>query len=272
MLVTMISSAIAFTTQTQTKLRTTYTARKASLRDSDTSDFDLKKNDRENVIIGSAQSLTLQVHTFGDAIQNSLIVGGKRISPGTMCAAAYEMLKGSQNVAIITALAFEAMHPMLAGGTFLSTSFDHLAEITPSSIEPDQILDLVSRLGKQVVGAEGLAGVQVINAAKFEGNNQDETLMKHTLNDSIWIEHSQKTAALLQAVTSFGNVLGEAIHDEMNINPKFAFQVADDVNGVSDAIKAFFAREHTNPRKPEIVSLLLMFLEVYKALHGLHIM
>lgn len=119
---------------------------------------------------------------------------------------------------------------ILAGDSLLSTSFEHVAKHTPSSVSPDKIVNVISRLGKSV-GAEGLAGGQVMD---LECEGKPGT----TLDDLKWI-HIHKTATLLQVAVASGAVLGGATEEEVAACEKFAmdiglaFQVADDILDVT---------------------------------------
>jgi len=121
---------------------------------------------------------------------------------------------------------------ILAGDALLSTSFEHVAENTPKTIDPLRILDVVVRLGKSV-GPVGLAGGQVMDL-ECEGRGEGAV----TLEDLTWI-HTHKTATLLQVAVASGAVLGGATKEEVESCEKFAlniglaFQVADDILDVT---------------------------------------
>jgi len=122
---------------------------------------------------------------------------------------------------------------ILSGDALLSTSFQHVAENTPKTIDPLRILDVVIRLGKSV-GPVGLAGGQVMDL-ECEGKNRKKEV---TLDDLTWI-HTHKTATLLQVAVASGAVLGGATEEEVTSVEKFAlniglaFQVADDILDVT---------------------------------------
>lgn len=119
---------------------------------------------------------------------------------------------------------------ILAGDALLSTSFQHVAENTPSTIPTNRILDVVIRLGKSV-GPVGLAGGQVMDL-------ECEAKPDVTLSDLTWI-HTHKTATLLQVAVASGAILGGATEEEVERCEKFAlniglaFQVADDILDVT---------------------------------------
>lgn len=120
----------------------------------------------------------------------------------------------------------------MAGDALLSTSFQHVAEKTPSDIDPARVLDVVIRLGKSV-GPVGLAGGQVMDL-ECEAKNDA------TLDDLRWI-HTHKTATLLQVAVACGAILGGAEPEEVAaceefaLNIGLAFQVADDILDVTQS-------------------------------------
>jgi len=269
MLVAASSSAAAFTT-TSKPSRTGFTSLKATVEGSAAkTTFDLneylasKKDDIENALKASVASKIPQTDKICESMDYSLMAGGKRIRP-VLCIAACEMFGGSQEAAMPTAVALEMIHTMslihddlpsmdnddlrrgkptnhiiygedvaiLAGDALLSTSFQHVAEMTPSSVGNDRILEIIIRLGKSV-GAVGLAGGQVMDL-ECEGKDQNDV----TLDDLIWI-HTHKTATLLQSAVACGAILGGATPEEVQACDKFAlniglaFQVADDILDVT---------------------------------------
>lgn len=239
-----------------------------NLFQSTTTDFSLdeylasKIGPIEEALKASVESRIPQTDKICEAMSYSLMAGGKRIRP-VLCIAACEMFAdGSQDIAMPTAVALEMIHTMslihddlpsmdnddlrrgkptchviygedvaiLAGDSLLSTSFEHVAKHTPSSVSPDKIVNVISRLGKSV-GAEGLAGGQVMD---LECEGKPGT----TLDDLKWI-HIHKTATLLQVAVASGAVLGGATEEEVAACEKFAmdiglaFQVADDILDVT---------------------------------------
>mmetsp|Transcript_8026 Transcript_8026/g.11467 ORF Transcript_8026/g.11467 Transcript_8026/m.11467 type:complete len:342 (-) Transcript_8026:70-1095(-) len=230
-------------------------------------DFDLnsyllsKKDTIEAALEASVQSEIQQTKKICESMSYSLMAGGKRIRP-VLCIAACEMFGGTEEVAMPTAVALEMIHTMslihddlpsmdnddlrrgkptnhviygedvaiLAGDALLSTSFQHVAQNTPRSVDPERILDVVTRLGKSV-GAVGLAGGQVMDL-------ECEARSDVTLDDLTWI-HTHKTATLLQVAVASGAILGGATPEEVEAVEKFAlniglaFQVADDILDVT---------------------------------------
>jgi len=232
-----------------------------------TTDFDLnsyllsKKEVIEKALDASVESLTPETDKICESMSYSLMAGGKRIRP-VLCIAACEMFGGSEADAMPTAVALEMIHTMslihddlpamdnddlrrgkptnhkiygddvaiLAGDALLSTSFQHVAQNTPSTIDPHRILDVVIRLGKSV-GPVGLAGGQVMDL-ECEGKSDV------TISDLTWI-HTHKTATLLQVAVASGAILGGATEEEVKSCERFAldiglaFQVADDILDVT---------------------------------------
>jgi len=220
-----------------------------------------KKDGIEAALKASVESQTPETDKICESMGYSLMAGGKRIRP-VLCIAACEMFGGSQEDAMPTAVALEMIHTMslihddlpsmdnddlrrgkptnhiiygedvaiLAGDALLSTSFQHVAEQTPKTVELERILDVVIRLGKSV-GPIGLAGGQVMDL-ECEGKSGV------TLEDLTWI-HTHKTATLLQVAVASGAILGGATPEEVQSCEKFAlniglaFQVADDILDVT---------------------------------------
>lgn len=244
------------------------TASASALNVASATSFDLdqyllsKKGPIEAALEESVKSRIPQTDKICESMSYSLMAGGKRIRP-VLCIAACEMVGGTQDQAMPTAVALEMIHTMslihddlpsmdnddlrrgkptnhviygedvaiLAGDSLLSTSFEHVARNTPrDTVSAEQIVDVISRLGKSV-GAEGLAGGQVMD---LECEGKPGT----TLDDLKWI-HIHKTATLLQVAVASGAVLGGATPEQVAACEKFAmdiglaFQVADDILDVT---------------------------------------
>jgi len=220
-----------------------------------------KKETIEKALEASVHSDTPETDKICESMSYSLMAGGKRIRP-VLCIAACEMFGGSEADAMPTAVALEMIHTMslihddlpamddddlrrgkptnhvvygedvaiLSGDALLSTSFQHVAENTPTTISPLRILDVVIRLGKSV-GPVGLAGGQVMDL-------ECEAKAGVTLQELTWI-HTHKTATLLQVAVASGAVLGGASEEEVKscerfaLNIGLAFQVADDILDVT---------------------------------------
>ncbi|MEM1167925.1 MAG: geranylgeranyl diphosphate synthase CrtE [Cyanobacteria bacterium P01_H01_bin.35] len=191
-----------------------------------------------------------------EAMRYSLLAGGKRLRP-ILCLATCELAGGNIEMAMPTACALEMIHTMslihddlpamdnddyrrgkltnhkvygediaiLAGDGLLSYAFEFVATQT-KNVLPQQVLQVIARLGK-AVGAAGLVGGQVVDLAS-EGLSQvsEETL--HFI-------HTHKTGALLEACVVCGAILASA--SEINLqrlsryaqNIGLAFQIVDDI-------------------------------------------
>ena len=184
-----------------------------------------------------------------------------------MCIAACEMMGGTAEMAMPTAVALEMIHTMslihddlpsmdndslrrgkptnhviygedvaiLAGDALLSTAFEHVAKHTPKHVPADRIVEVISRLGASV-GATGLAGGQVMDL-ECEGK------AGVGLSELTWI-HTHKTAALLKVSVAAGAILGGATPAEVRacetyaLDIGLAFQVADDILDVTASTEA----------------------------------
>jgi geranylgeranyl diphosphate synthase type II len=140
-----------------------------------------------------AESVVAKSHReekISESMRYSLLAGGKRVRPA-LCIAACEMMGGTQELAMPTAVALEMIHTMslihddlpamdndtlrrgkptnhvlfgeniaiLAGDALLSTSFEHVARYTKGA-DPARVVEVIMRLGESV-GVRGLAGGQV---------------------------------------------------------------------------------------------------------------
>lgn len=264
-------SSLAFTGSQSAFLSTAAAAGSTRLSatavDSDTT-FDLtayltaKKGPIEAALDASIVSTQKETDKICESMSYSLMAGGKRVRP-VMCIAACEMVGGSEDAAMPCAVSLEMIHTMslihddlpamddddlrrgeptnhvvygedvaiLAGDAMLSTSFEHVARYTPKDkVSADRVVDVIVRLGK-CVGAEGLAGGQVMDL-------ECEAKENATLEELRWI-HTHKTAALLVAAVACGAVLGGASDEEVAACEEFgtkiglAFQVADDILDVT---------------------------------------
>ncbi|MDJ0554768.1 MAG: polyprenyl synthetase family protein [Microcoleaceae cyanobacterium MO_207.B10] len=191
-----------------------------------------------------------------EAMRYSLLAGGKRLRP-ILCLATCELTGGTIEMAMPTACALEMIHTMslihddlpamdnddyrrgkltnhkvygediaiLAGDGLLSYAFEFVAAQT-KNVLPQQVLQVVARLGK-AVGAAGLVGGQVVDLAS-EGISE---VSEETLN----FIHIHKTGALLEASVVCGGILATASptnlerlsHFAKNIG--LAFQIVDDI-------------------------------------------
>ena len=198
-----------------------------------------------------------------ESMRYSLLAGGKRIRP-IMCIAACEMLGGSEEDAMATAVAIEMIHSMslihddlpsmddddfrrgkptnhkvygepvaiLAGDALLSCAFEHVAKGTPKSVPAERIVEVIRRLG-EAVGPVGLAGGQAMDI-----DCEGKPLGSVSLDELRWI-HLHKTAKLLQVSCATGAVLAGASDKDVQAVSTYAddiglaFQVADDILDVT---------------------------------------
>lgn len=191
-----------------------------------------------------------------EAMRYSLLAGGKRLRP-ILCLATCELSGGNIEMAMPTACALEMIHTMslihddlpamdnddyrrgkltnhkvygediaiLAGDGLLSYAFEFVATQT-KNVLPQQVLQVIARLGK-AVGAAGLVGGQVVDLAS-EGLSQvsEETL--HFI-------HTHKTGALLEACVVCGAILASASQTNVEKLSRYAqniglaFQIVDDI-------------------------------------------
>lgn len=241
--------------------------RRSLLRLEGASSFDLKEYlEEKRIAVEKALGESIvtscpETETITESMRYSLMAGGKRIRP-IMCIAACEMLGGTAEMAMPTAVAIEMIHTMslvhddlpamdndslrrgvptnhvvfgediaiLAGDALLSEAFEHCATNTPKSVPAERVVEVLRRLGKSV-GPVGLAGGQVMDL-------QCEGKEGVTLDQLRWI-HAHKTAALLQVAVTCGAILAGATDDEVKaldtyaLDVGLAFQVADDILDVT---------------------------------------
>lgn len=226
-----------------------------------TENFDLKTYMTERAAaVETALSDSIPVvypEKIHEAMRYSLLAGGKRVRP-VICLATCELVGGSVEQAMPTAVALEMIHTMslihddlpsmdnddyrrgkltnhkvygenvaiLAGDALLSLSFEHVARET-KDVDPQRVLRVITEVGR-CVGALGLVGGQYVDI-ECEGDWENTSL--ETLK---WI-HTHKTAVLLEASVVAGAILGGASDEEVEDLRKFAlniglaFQVIDDI-------------------------------------------
>ena len=191
-----------------------------------------------------------------EAMRYSLLAGGKRLRP-ILCLATCELAGGSIEMAMPTACALEMIHTMslihddlpamdnddyrrgkltnhkvygediaiLAGDGLLSYAFEFVATQT-KDVPPQQVLQVITRLGK-AVGAAGLVGGQVVDLAS-EGLSQVSEKTLHFI-------HTHKTGALLEACVVCGAILAGASQTNVERLSRYAqniglaFQIVDDI-------------------------------------------
>eukprot|EP00958_Prasinococcus_capsulatus_P000224 scaffold18_cov401-Prasinococcus_capsulatus_cf.AAC.4 len=229
--------------------------------DASTEDFDLKTYLTERAAaVETALSDSIPLvypEKIHESMRYSLLAGGKRVRP-VICLATCELVGGTVEQAMPTAVALEMIHTMslihddlpsmdnddyrrgkltnhkvygenvaiLAGDAMLAQSFEHIARNT-ENVEPQRVLRVISEVGR-CVGSLGLVGGQYVDI-ECEGDWENTSL--DTLK---WI-HTHKTAALLEAAVVSGALLGGASDEEVEDLRKFAlniglaFQVIDDI-------------------------------------------
>jgi geranylgeranyl diphosphate synthase type II len=194
-----------------------------------------------------------------DAMRYSLLAGGKRLRP-ILCLAACELVGGSSELAIPTAVALEMIHTMslihddlpamdnddlrrgrptnhkvygdamaiLAGDAMLSRAFEMVA-VRSANVPADRLLRVVGELAL-VSGAPGLVGGQVVDL-ESEGKAVDLQTLEYI--------HLHKTAALLRACVVTGALIGGASDDQLEAMRTYAngiglaFQIIDDILDVT---------------------------------------
>ena len=194
-----------------------------------------------------------------DAMRYSLLAGGKRLRP-ILCLAACELVGGSSELAMPTAVALEMIHTMslihddlpamdnddlrrgrptnhkvygdamaiLAGDAMLSRAFEMVAVRSPN-VPADRLLRVVGELAL-VSGAPGLVGGQVVDL-ESEGKAVDLETLEYI--------HLHKTAALLRACVVTGALIGGASDDQLQAMRTYAngiglaFQIIDDILDVT---------------------------------------
>ena len=194
-----------------------------------------------------------------DAMRYSLLAGGKRLRP-ILCVAACELVGGSSELAMPTAVALEMIHTMslihddlpamdnddlrrgrltnhkvygdamaiLAGDAMLSRAFEMVAVRSPN-VPADRLLRVVGELAL-VSGAPGLVGGQVVDL-ESEGQAVDLETLEYI--------HLHKTAALLRACVVTGALIGGASDDQLQAMRTYAnciglaFQIIDDILDVT---------------------------------------
>ncbi|NEO58334.1 MAG: polyprenyl synthetase family protein [Okeania sp. SIO3B5] len=191
-----------------------------------------------------------------EAMRYSLLAGGKRLRP-ILCLASCELSGGNIEMAMPTACALEMIHTMslihddlpamdnddyrrgkltnhkvygediaiLAGDGLLSYAFEFVATQT-KNVLPQQVLQVIARLGK-AVGAAGLVGGQVVDLAS-EG-------LSEVSEETLHFIHTHKTGALLEACVVCGAMLANASLANLQRLSRYAqniglaFQIVDDI-------------------------------------------
>jgi geranylgeranyl diphosphate synthase, type II len=191
-----------------------------------------------------------------EAMRYSLLAGGKRLRP-ILCLATCELVGGTVEMAMPTACALEIIHTMslihddlpamdnddyrrgkltnhkvygddiaiLAGDGLLAFAFEIVAART-QNVPPQQVLQVIARLGK-AVGAAGLVGGQVVDL--------DSEGVADVSEETLNFIHTHKTGALLEACVVCGAILAGATTDDLERLSRYAqniglaFQIVDDI-------------------------------------------
>ncbi|NJL82220.1 MAG: polyprenyl synthetase family protein [Chloroflexaceae bacterium] len=191
-----------------------------------------------------------------ESMRYSLLAGGKRLRP-ILCLASCELIGGTLEMALPAACALEMIHTMslihddlpamdnddyrrgkltnhkvfgddiaiLAGDGLLAYAFEYVATQT-RNVPPQQILEVVARLGR-TVGAAGLVGGQVLDL-ESEGRTDITT-------DILTFIHTHKTGALLETSVLAGAILAGASPEDRERLSRYAqriglaFQIVDDI-------------------------------------------
>jgi geranylgeranyl diphosphate synthase type II len=195
------------------------------------------------------------------AMEHSLMAGGKRLRPALVFAAA-ELVGGAREAALPGAMALEMIHTyslihddlpamddddlrrgkptchvaygeataILAGDGLLTDAFGALAS---SGAEPARVRLAVRELAA-AAGAEGMVGGQQLD---LEGEGGEPTVR------AVEAIHEKKTAALLRAAVVVGGALGGGNEVEISALGRYglalglAFQVADDILDATSTAK-----------------------------------
>lgn len=193
-----------------------------------------------------------------EAMEYSLMAGGKRLRPVIMMMAAKMCGKPAEMV-LPFAAAIEMIHTyslihddlpamdnddlrrgkptnhkvygeamaILAGDALLTKAFEAAASFDDESISKDRVLRAISVLA-QAAGDNGMVGGQVVD---IESRNEDAELLKYL--------HSLKTGALIRASGVIGAILAGASEEEIKAVESFctnlgiAFQIQDDILDVT---------------------------------------
>jgi geranylgeranyl diphosphate synthase, type II len=191
-----------------------------------------------------------------EAMRYSLLAGGKRLRP-ILCLTTNEMLGGTIEMALPTAVAVEVIHTMslihddlpamdnddyrrgkltnhkvygediaiLAGDGLLAYAFEYVATQT-RNVPAERVLKVIARLG-QATGATGLVGGQVLD---LESEGKTDTSL-----ETLHFIHSHKTGALLEACVVCGGILAGATPEQEQLLSRYsqniglAFQIIDDI-------------------------------------------
>jgi len=192
-----------------------------------------------------------------DAMRYSVFAGGKRLRPTLMLAAA-ESVGGDSETVLPAACALECIHTysmihddlpamddddyrrgkptnhiiygeamaILAGDALLTHAFEILSSPELAERFPAAVLLQVSRCMAAAAGSTGMIGGQVVDIIS-EGQSVDLPVVEYI--------HRHKTAALIEASTTIGGLLGGGSAVQVEALRTFghqvgwAFQITDDI-------------------------------------------
>ncbi len=193
-----------------------------------------------------------------DAMNYSLMVGGKRIRP-ILSLAFCDMLGGNLKNALTVGCAIECIHTYslihddlpcmdnddlrrgmptchkafdeatatLAGDGLLNFAFERLSDLSLyENILPDKILNVINYIGT-CSGASGMIGGQIIDLEFEDKEITDIEMLKHL--------HSKKTGALIRCSSVAGVIVAGGVEDDIKKAEEFseylglAFQIKDDI-------------------------------------------
>lgn len=192
-----------------------------------------------------------------DAMRYSVFAGGKRLRPTLMLAAA-ESVGGNSEPVLPAACALECIHTysmihddlpamddddyrrgkptnhiiygeamaILAGDALLTHAFEMLSSPHLTTQFPADVLLQVSRCMAHAAGSFGMIGGQVVDIIS-EGQRVDLPVVEYI--------HRHKTAALIEASTTIGGMLGGGSPEQVEALRSYghqvgwAFQIIDDI-------------------------------------------
>jgi geranylgeranyl diphosphate synthase, type II len=201
-----------------------------------------------------------QSNRMYEAMQYSLLAGGKRVRPA-LCLAACKLAGGLEHWALPAALATEMIHTMslihddlpcmdnddlrrgkptchkafneptavLAGDALLALAFETASNMSayPADVSADRVARAVGELAR-CAGTEGVAAGQFVDI-ESTGLNEPVPL------DKLEYIHLHKTAALLEAAVVAGAIIGGGSDEQVERLRAYAqsigllFQVVDDI-------------------------------------------
>lgn len=215
--------------------------------------------------VESALSSQLQAadwpQNLRDAVEYSLLAGGKRLRP-VLVLLANELCGGSDELALPAACAIEMIHTyslihddlpsmdnddfrrgrptshkvfgealaILAGDCLLTQAFEVLAA---APVDPARRIELV-RVLAAAAGGSGMVGGQILDLEAERSHAPDLNRVDHLTRI-----HTMKTGALIAAALELGAVCGNADRDsrqrlrQFGYNIGLAFQIADDLLDVT---------------------------------------